>query len=279
MSGIIIQPKPSEFEPTLTMSDRFRHANATTTKEKIDVMIETVKTLPIEGCITGSCFLPTFDPDGWETEPDVDVFVYNEVQLASAITLAKHVLGMMPGKGTERSKQQEEWKIERFFSDGPNRRIHLTTNTFYCDGVMLNFTYKETKVRDRWVPCSSVESVLKSFDMSIVMQGYDIKTHTFHDLRCADPMIAVPNPLRRHDCMSWTVRKWIRQFDRVVKYYNRGFDTRPLAEFYLDMINQCIDMGCIFDSEESQEAFNEFSKEFIEKRTSIEAWLNEHRND
>lgn len=270
---------PSKFNPTISLKDHFLNHNATTTKEKIDVLIDVVKTMPIDGCITGSCFLPTFDPDGWDTEPDVDVFVYNEIQLARAITLAQYVLGMQPGKGTERSEMQEEWKINRFLTDGKNNRIHITTETFYCEGVMLNFTYKEMKARDKWIPCSSVESVLRSFDMSIVMQGYDINTHTFHDLRCSDPMIAVPNPLRRHDCMSWTVRKWIRQFDRVVKYYNRGFDTRPLAEFYLDMIDKCISMGCIFDSEESQEAFKEFSQEFIDKRTDIEAWLNEHRED
>lgn len=276
---IEVHPEPLPFDNSLTMSDRFRHANANSTKEKIQVLIDTVKTMPIEGCITGSCFLPTFDPDGWDTEPDVDVFVYNEVQLARAITLAQYVLGMNPGKGTERSQRQEQWKIDRFFNDGQNRRIHITTETFYCEGVMLNFTYKETKVRDKWVPCFSVESVLKSFDMSIVMQGYDIKTHTFHDLRAGDPMIATPNPMRRHDCMSWTVRKWIRQFDRVIKYYNRGFDTRPLAQFYLDMIDECINMGNLFDSEESQAAFEEFSEEFREKRNDIEAWLNEHKED
>lgn len=276
---ITIKDQPLEFDPTLQMVDRFRHYNANTTKEKIECLIETVKTMPIDGCITGSCFLPTFDPDGWETEPDVDVFVYNEVQLAKAITLAQYVLGMQPGKGTRRSEQQEQWKINRFFDDGTNRRIHITTETFYCDGVMLNFTYKEMKARDKWIPCSSVESVLKSFDMSIVMQGYDIRTHTFHDLRCSDPMVAVLNPLRRHDCMSWTVRKWIRQFDRVIKYYNRGFDTRPIAQSYLDMIDECIGMGCLFDSEESQAAFEEFSKEFQDKRSDIEAWLNAHKED
>lgn len=276
---ITIESKPKVFEMDMKMSDHFRHNNCETTKDKIDTMIEVVKTLPIEGCITGSCFLPTFDPDGWDTEPDVDVFVYNEVQLARACVFAQYVLGMTPGKGTERSQMQEEWKIQRFLHDGTNRRIGITTETFYCEGVMLNFTYKTTKVRDKWIPCASVEAVLKSFDMSIVMQGYDISTHTFHDLRCSDPMVAVPNPLRRHDCMSWTVRKWIRQFDRVVKYYNRGYDTRPLAQFYLDMIDECISMGCLFDSEESHAAFEEFSQEFQEKRADIEAWLTAHKED
>lgn len=276
---ITVEKKPPEFDPMLSLAERFKVRSAETTLDKIKVLIDTVKTMPVNGCITGSCFLPTFDPEGWDTEPDVDLFVYNEVQLARAITIAQYVLGMKPGKGTERSRRQEEWKIDRFLNDGQNKRIHITTETFSLDGVMLNITYKETKARDRWIPCSSVESVLKSFDMSIVMQGYDIQTHTFHDLRCGDPMVAVPNPLRRHDCVSWTVRKWIRQFDRVVKYHNRGYDTRSVAKFYLEMIDECLDIGCLFDSEESKAAFDEFSKEFRNKKSDIETWLESHKDD
>jgi hypothetical protein len=115
--------------------------------------------------------------------------------------------------------------------------------------------------------------------MSIVMQGYDIKHHVMYDMRVGDPNVATPNPLRDHDCVMWTVAKWVRQFDRVVKYYNRGFDTRPMAKFYLDMIDQCIDAGCLFDSEESQAAFESFSQEFIEKRAQIADWYDTHKED
>ena len=121
--------------------------------------------------------------------------------------------------------------------------------------------------------------VLQSFDMSIVMQGYDIKHHVLYDMRVGDPKVAVPNPLRDHDCVMWTVAKWVRQFDRVVKYYNRGYDTRPMAKFYLDMIDRCIEAGCLFDSDESHEAFESFSQEFLEKRASIADWYESHKED
>jgi hypothetical protein len=65
----------------------------------------------------------------------------------------------------------------------------------------------------------------------------------------------------------------------VVKYYNRGFDTRPMARFYLDMIDECISAGCLFDSEESQEAFENFSSEFVEKRAAIADWYDAHKED
>jgi hypothetical protein len=250
-----------------------------TTKDKIKVAIDVIKCLPIDGCITGSCLLPGFDPDGWGTTPDVDVFVFGENELVSAVEIARHALKMTPGSGTERSRKQEEWKLARLKQAGLNHKIGITTYKFYHDGVILNLTFKQRKFHGRWIPILDTPGVLQSFDMSIVMQGYDIKHHVLYDMRVGDPNVAIPNPLRDHDCVMWTVAKWVRQFDRVVKYYNRGFDTRPMARFYLDMIDECISAGCLFDSEESQEAFENFSSEFVEKRAAIADWYDAHKED
>jgi hypothetical protein len=250
-------------------------------KEKIDAAIEVVKHMPIDGCITGSVWLPGFDPDIWGSTPDIDVFVYSEHDLVRAIDYAMYKLEMKPGTGSDRSEKQERWKIDRLFSNGLNYKIGITTYKFYCEGIVLNFTYKMTKKHGRWIPITDAPGVLRSFDMSIVLQAYDIKSRIMYDLRPDNVPVttAIPNPMRDHDCVMWTVSKWVRQFDRVVKYYSRGFDTRPVAEFYLKMIDECIDAGCLFDSEESHEAFNQFSEEFIAKRAIIADWLEEHKED
>lgn len=276
-------PKPEEYSG-LTMSESFaKKANELghqlTTKEKIETAIEVMKSSPINGCITGSCWLPDFDPDGWGTKPDIDIFVYGEDELVRSVNFAKYALRMEPGKGTKRTHDQEEWKLDALMRNGLNYKIGITTYTFYCEGTMLNFTFKQKKFHGKWYPILSAADVLSSFDMSIVMQGYDIQTHVFYDMRLGEPKVAVPNPLRDHNCMMWTVAKWVRQFDRVVKYYNRGFDTRPMARFYLEMIDKCIEAGCLFDSEESQSAFETFSNEFIEKRADIADWLEAHEED
>lgn len=252
-----------------------------TLKDKVNVGIEVAKTLPISGCITGSCWLPGFDPDAWGSKPDIDIFVYSEADLIKAVTYAEHTLKMTPGKGTERSEQQERWKLSRLYKNGLNMKLGITTYTFWCNDLMFNFTFKQRKLRGRWVPISSAPDVLMSFDMSIVMQGYDIRSRVMFDLRPdnVSERVAIPNPLRDHDCMMWTVSKWVRQFDRVVKYYARGYDTRPMARFYLDMIDQCIEAGCLFDSDESHEAFDRFSEEFLVKRAQIADWLEEHEED
>lgn len=252
-----------------------------TAKDKINQVIEVVKTMPIRGCITGSCFLPGFDPDVWGSMPDVDVFVYSEADLVRACTIAEYTLGMKPGTGSDRSEKQERWKLGRLFKSGLNYKLGITTYKFYSDGVVLNFTYKMTKEHGRWVPITDAPGVLRSFDMSIVLQAYDIESHIMYDLRPDNVPVttAIPNPMRDHDCVMWTVSKWVRQFDRVVKYYSRGFDTRPMAEFYLKMIDECIDAGCLFDSDESHEAFEAFSEEFIAKRAVIADWLEDHKED
>lgn len=250
-----------------------------TKKDKIERAIDVAKSLPINGCITGSCFLPGFDPDEWGSIPDVDVFVYSEYDLIKAINIAEHCLKMKPGKGSDISEKQERWKIDRLYQSGTNKKFGITTYSFESDGIILNFTYKMKKLVDRFVPVSSAPDVLMSFDMSIVMQGYDIATRVMFDLRPDDVLVttAVPNPLRRKDCMTWTVAKWIRQFDRVVKYYDRGFDTRPMAQFYIDMIDDCIEQGVIFEScrEDTESAFTEFS----EARNVISDWLEAHKED
>lgn len=252
-----------------------------TNREKVFRAIEVVKHMPINGCITGSCWLPGFDPDHWSSVPDIDVFVYSENDLVKAIDFAMYSLKMVPGTGGERSEKQERWKLDRLSKSGLNYKIGITTYKFFSDGIILNFTYKHTKVQGRWIPLINAPSVLMSFDMSVVMQAYDISSRVMFDLRPRDvPVtVAVPNPLRDQDCMVWTVKKWIRQFDRVVKYYNRGIDTRPMARFYLNKIDECIDAGALFDSEESIEMFSECSKEFLEKRAIIADWLKEHEED
>ena len=273
-----LEENPKEYDGR-TMAEQLMEDGAVTIREKVASAIELVKTLPLDGCITGSCLLPGFDPEGWGTVPDIDVFVFGEDELVRATEIARHALKMTPGSGTERSRKQEEWKLNRLRDAGLNYKIGITTYKFYCDGVILNFTFKQRKFHGRWVPIMDTPGVLQSFDMSIVMQGYDIKHHVLYDLRVGEPNVAIPNPLRDHDCVMWTVAKWVRQFDRVVKYYNRGFDTRPMAKFYLDMIDECIDAGCLFDSEESKEAFDSFSKEFLEKRAVIADWYDAHKED
>ncbi len=248
-------------------------------KEKMSTTVNEVMKMPIDGCITGSYWLDKYDPELWDSTPDVDLFVFSEGDLREALVFAEYAMGMTPGTGTKRSQLQEETKMDILRKDGINRKTGITTFKFYEDGVILNITYKMSRVKGRLQPLSSTYEVLRSFDLTIVMQGYDIRSHTFIDMRpdCGD--VAYPNPMRDHNCAAWTIDKWIRQFDRVVKYYDRGYDTRPVAKFYINMIDTCLDIGCIFDSDKAQESFERFIPEFVEKRAAMAEWLEAHKFD
>lgn len=255
-------------------------------KTKMGWLMNVVRSLPVNGCITGSCLLPGFDPDAWGTKPDIDVFVYGEKELVHAVDMAMYGLKMVPGDGTQRSRDQEMWKIRRLYDVGVNRQIGVTTYKFSYDGVILNITFKQMRQDGKWYPIVTAPDVLHTFDMSIIMQAIDIRTNILYDFRVGDPMVATPNPMRRQDFDLWTVAKWVRQWDRVVKYYQRidaetgrNYDTRPMAQFYLESIDGCIANGSLFDSEESNELFDSFKKEFEPIRDKISKWIEEHKED
>ena len=240
--------------------------------EKIKETIEIIKTMDINGCITGSSLLDV-DFDTWESVPDIDVFVYNEYQLQHAVDMFMH-------NGFEPLNNGEIWKIDRLHNEGVNRKMPLTTIKLKRDEVIVNLTWKWSR--------TSLFGVLQSFDMSIIMRGIDIPTGCEIDLRCGwpgmvkqdpkglwspDPNVAYPNPLRKQDADMYTVEQWVRQFDRCIKYWNRGFDTRPMAQFYIDLITSVIEKGKLFSTERADEAFNEFVEVYTPVRQTMIDWL------
>lgn len=235
--------------------------------------IELLKSSDINGCITGSSMLDE-DFDTWDQAPDVDVFVYNEMQLlhASDMLMYKH--------GFELLSAGEEWKFERVCNRGAQGNAALTTMKLVNDkGVVVNITYKKWK--------NTMLSVLASFDMSVIMIGYDIPFGWGIDMRTRDikifddrfnrwsddPKIAKPNPMRKQDVDMYGTEMWVRQFDRVIKYWNRGIDTRQMARFYIDLIEGVIAKGQLFTSNKGEESFNGFVATYEPLRDKMVEWL------
>ena len=240
---------------------------------KIKETIEMLKQTDIDGCITGSSMLDE-DFDAWADVPDIDVFVYQPNQQLYAIDLLMFKHGFKPWS------PGELWKINRIKSRGMQKSAYLSTVKLMKDGVIVNISYKTGK--------NNMFNVLSSFDMSIIMIGYDIKKHILLDLRCGwkdmvvedcygywsdNPRVAVPNPLRDQDVDMYGVEMWVRQFDRVIKYWNRGFDTRQMARFYIDSIDRVIRDGALFASDKSTAAYTAFVEEYGPMRDKMKAWL------
>lgn len=235
--------------------------------------IKLLKSTDINGCITGSSMLDE-DFDTWESYPDVDVFVFAENQLLSAADLLVYKYGFKP------LTEGEEWKLNRIRNKGMQKNASLQTLKLKNGDVVINLTWKYGK--------TTMADVLASFDMSIIMIGYDIKHKFGMDLRCKHDAfifddngnkwsdsdnVAMPNPLRDQDVDMYGVEMWVRQFDRVIKYWNRGYDTRPMAAFYIDLINGVIDKGQLFPSVKSEAAYKLFVETYEPLRDKMIEWL------
>ena len=245
-----------------------------TVNENIREVQDIIKMTGVIGCLTGSSMIPGEDFSKWEQVPDVDVFVFLEPQLLVLAMTLEQVYNFKP------ADKANDWKYRKLKTAGSNKKDALSTLKMMSpNGIIANITWK--KGRDNML------SVLSSFDMSIIMVGYDISHGFGLDLRTADsagvtdgkarwspdPRLAVPNPMRDQDCDMYGVSMWARQFDRVVKYWDRGFDTRPMARFYIREIQRVIDTGKLFNTENGERAFNEFVAEFAPMMGKMREWL------
>lgn len=239
--------------------------------EKIKATIDELKQTDILGCITGSCLLDE-DFDAWDTAPDIDIFVYGEPAMIHAIMTLEH-MGFAPG-GKDKSTAGEMIKRQWLIESGVQKNKALSTIMYQRDDVNVNVTVKRHN--------RSVVEVLANFDMTIVMRGFDIPTQYDCDLREQDgndKMVAVPNKLKRsmYDHPSrFEVWRCLRQWNRVIKYWGRGFDTRPMARFYLKCIDDVLEAGAAFGTDKDVASFEEMAPEFKEMREIIVKWLEEN---
>lgn len=228
----------------------------------------------LHGCITGSCLLDAIF-DLWETPPDIDVFTYDLTGITEMVSVLTRTYGCRFGADdTPLSAKQEEWKYNKARVSGWKKsdREYGSLNTVKLrtpDGLIINISNKRNQ--------KSVADVVNAFDMTIVMKGIDLERDFIYDMTKAfggSQYKAMPNLLRNADTSLFTVQHWIRQFIRVTKYWDRGYDTREMARFYLDQIDKCTSEGPLFPaSEASMQIWNECLEEFTDMRGRIEKWL------
>lgn len=231
--------------------------------KEIKDTIELLKTTGIRGCITGSSMLDE-DFDTWEETPDVDVFVFSAEQLIYATAMLEFKYGFTP------LNNGEQWKIDRIRWRGIQKNASLqTVKMVGPQDVVVNLTWKYGK--------TTLADVLASFDMTIIMKGFDIRNGYTLDLTdvCGNKRVANPNPMREQDVDMYGTEQWVRQFGRCIKYWNRGYDTRPMARFYIKLINGVIEKGQLFSSDKSEAVYKEFVETYEPLRDKMVQWLEE----
>lgn len=243
----------------------------------------------IDGCITGSLFGEIADFDDWDTKPDIDVFCYSREAQCYAVSYLMNKMGLVPKGDRPEFTAGEKSKIGSLLHGGYGRG-KLITLKFGSDDddVIVNISTKN----HRGQLCNTVGAVLGTFDMSIIMKGYDILSGNYLDMREqqvirkdmvdvlgvseSNPLTAIPNQFRFYNYATWEVARYLRQWERVLKYSNRGYDMLPLAKFYKLMIDKTIDNGKMFKTENYGQAYDAFVEDYSALASTIDNWIKEH---
>ena len=235
-------------------------------KEQLEGAIALIKTLDIEGCITGSALLDYF-PD---SKQDVDVFVYSEAAFTKLLyTLKFNPMFLVVDK-------LEQWKMEDWCNSsykGSIKKLGIVTIKFmYNMSIEVNIIYKEKN--------HSIFDVLSAFDLDIIAKGYDLKSKKVLDLSENNGSKKCTwNKWNKafYSVNIWAVSRIMRQFERIVKYHNRGYDTDEVALKYKEILNGMLEYENIFDSQKVDEKVTSVKTNSKILIKIIDNWLEHHK--
>ena len=230
-------------------------------KEQITAAIEWLKLQPVKGCITGSALLDYFEGQ------DVDIFCYDPKSFDRLLFAMHHnpmftILDPL-----------EKWKFDKHITDNNTSfaKLGLVTIKFtYNTCIPINIVLKKS--------CTNIFSVLSSFDMDIIAQGYDIETKQVMDLRTRVDKIASWNKWNPsyYSEEVWQISRILRQLERCFKYHKRGYDVDAVILKYIELIDKLQNFTSIFDSENFNEKLKitKTNTEIVKK--ICELWLQTH---
>ena len=231
-------------------------------KNQMNNAISYLKEQDINGCITGSCMLKYFEG------ADVDIFTYDEAAFTKLIfTLYHNPMFLL-------IEPMEKWKFEDWTTNpykGSLKKLGLISIKFkYNMSIDVNIVFKEKN--------HTIFDVLSTFDMDIISIGYDLKTKKTLDLSEHIEGKATWNKWNKsfYNPNIWAVSRILRQFERVVKYYNRGYNTDEITLKYKEILQSMLDYENIFSSikvNEKVESVKTNSKILIK---ILDKWLETH---
>lgn len=233
-------------------------------KQQFDNVLKYIKEdLDVDGCITGSIMLG-YMPD---QNQDIDLFVYSETAFTKAIyALYYNPMFLI-------LEPMEKWKFDDWTNNpyrGSLKKLGLVSIKFkYNMCIDVNIIFKEKN--------HSIFDVLSSFDMDIISSGYEISTKQTLDLSNGSQQskIASWNKWNKtfYTPNIWTVSRILRQFLRIQKYTDRGYDCTPMAYKYIEILKDAINYESIFNSDKVSEKIDSIKLNGTILIQIIEKWL------
>lgn len=216
-------------------------------KKHIDDAIELLKQQDINGCITGSALLDYFP------NQDIDVFCYdksgfNKILFFMYYNSMFNILDPL-----------ELHKFNDYINNDKSslENLGLITIKFkYNLLVDVNIVFKKFQ--------KNIFEVISNFDLDIIATGYDIKTGKTLSLRESVGNEGTWNKWNKsfYQCDYWSCKRLLRQFSRVVKYTERGYDLSEVTQKYIELVEENISKDNIYKSERGNKYYNDTKEQF-----------------
>lgn len=226
-------------------------------REQIDNCIELLKQQDVNGCITGSVMLDYFEG------ADIDLFMYDKSSFNKLLFFMHYnpmflILDKL-----------EQHKFDEYINDDKSSldSIGLITLKFkYNLSVDVNVVFKKFH--------KNIFDVLSNFDLDIIANGYDIKTGNFLSLRTTTGLEGTWNKWNTsfYKTDFWSTKRLLRQFERVVKYTERGYDLDSVTDKYISIIEEILKTDNYYKTEKGSKYFTDTIQMFEVVLKILKAW-------
>lgn len=235
-------------------------------KEQIENAKNWLLNQDIDGVLTGSTMLGYFE----NPNQDIDIFCYTEQSFTKLVYALHHnpmFLLLEP---------IEKWKFKEFTQNEFKQSIKklglITLKFKYNLTIDVNIIYKQF--------CNNIFDVLSTFDIDIISIGIDLKTKKTLNLSENLPGNKVTwNKWNKkyYSVNLWNMGQLLRQFERVIKYYNRGYNTDEVALKYREILSSMIEYENIFDSQKVDDRIDYVKDKAEIAIKIIDLWLKKHK--
>ncbi len=226
-------------------------------KKQTEDLISILKTLDVNGCITGSCMLDYFEG------ADVDLFCYDEQSFTALLYYMKYDPMFTILDPLELHKFNDYTKNGKSSLDS----IGLVTIKFkYNLCIDANITFKKFH--------KTIFDVLSNFDLDIITTGYDIRTGKTISLRESTDKVGTWNKWNKTFYQSdfWSTKRLLRQFERVVKYTERGYDLTSVTDKYISIVEEILLTENFYKSEKGTKYFTDTIEQFEVVLKILQVW-------
>lgn len=235
-------------------------------EQQFNNLITYLKTLEVRGCITGSSMLGYMEGQ----KQDVDVFCYDEKAFTELYFELYH------NKMFTIIDKLEKWKSDMFRTKndfGNKHHTGVTTIKFvYNTCIDLNIIYKKG--------CNNAFSILASFDLDLICKAYCLQSKQYLDLSGNSSETKIVSYNKWNPAFQsteiWSINRLLRQLERVIKYWRRGYNTDAVTLKYVELINTVQEFQSIFSSENFNEKLKITQENTLIIKKICKLWLSTH---